>query len=91
MQPARAGTVLEVEDRLETRSASQKNNLVVQEQVDGQLGEQQSYAVPPGPSPSTEHVVEVGPPEVHRSGRQRSQFSPYQAGTGGMEKSDNKV
>jgi hypothetical protein len=57
-----------VQDRLETRRASQKNNLVVQEQVDGQLGE---------PSPSAEHVVEVGPQEVRRSGRQRSQFSPY--------------
>ena len=94
VQPARAGAVLEVQDRLESRSASKRNNLVVQEQVDGQLGEpsqQLSYAVPPGPSPSAEHVVEVGPPEVRRSGRQRSQFSPYQAGTGGMEKSDNKV
>ena len=36
-QPAGAGAVLEGQDRLENRSASQKNNLVVQ--VDGQLGE----------------------------------------------------
>ena len=38
VQPAGAGAVLEVQDRLGSGSASQKNNLVVQEHVDGQLG-----------------------------------------------------
>ena len=88
-QTAGAGVVLEGQDRLENRSASQKNNLVVQ--VDGQLGKpspQQSYAVPPRPSPSLELGVEVGLPEVRRSGRQRSHCSPYQAASGGMEKLD---
>ena len=84
-QPAGAGVVLEGQGRLENRSASQKNNLVVQVQVDGQFGApspQQSNVVLPGPSASLEQAVEVGLPEVRRSGRQRSQFSPYQAGSG---------
>ena len=89
VQPAGAGAVLEVQDRLKTRSASQGNNLVMQEQVDGQLVESSPHLS--GLSPSTENVLEVGPQEIRRSGRQRSQFSPYQAGTGGMEKLDNKV
>ena len=89
VQPAGAGAVLEVQDRLESRSASQGNNLLVQEQVNGQSAEPSPHLS--GLSPRTDHVLEVDPQEIRRSGRQRSQFYPYQAGTGGMEKSDNKV
>ena len=87
VQPAGAGAVLEVQDRLASRGVSQGNNLVVQDSVGGQL-----VKLPPnllGPSPSA--IVEVGPVEIRRSGRQRSQMYPYQAGAGGMEKSDNRV
>ena len=90
-QPAGAGVVLGRQDRLENRSASQKDNLVVQ--VDGQLNEpspHQSNGVPPGPSPSLEQAVEVGRPEVRRSVRQRSNISPCQAGTLGMESRSDK-
>ena len=76
-----------VMDRLASRGASQGNNLVVQDSVGGQLVE-----LPPnlsGTSPSA--IVEVGPQETRRSGRQHSQVYPYQAGAGGMEKSDNRV
>ena len=84
--PAGAGVVLERQDRLENRSASQTDNLVVQ--VDGQLrgpSPQQSDGALPRPSPSLEQAVEVGLPNVRRSSRQRSHISPYQAGSGGME------
>ena len=87
VQPAGAGAVLEVQDRLASRSASQGNNLVVQDSVGGQL-------VEPSPNlsgPSPRAIVEVGPQEIRTSGRQRSQIYAYQAGAGGMEKSDNKV
>ena len=75
VQPAGAGAVLEVQDRLESRSASQGNNILVQEQVDGQLAKQSPHLS--GLSPRTDHVLEVGPQEIRRSGRQRSQFYPY--------------
>ena len=87
VQPAGAGAVLEVQDRLASRSASQGNNLVVQDSVGGQL-------VEPSPNlsgPSPRAIVEVGPQEIRTSGRQRSQIYAYQAGAGGMEKLDNKV
>ena len=87
VQHAGAGAVLEVQDRLASRSASQGNNLVVQDSVGGQL-------VEPSPNlsgPSPRAIVEVGPQEIRTSGRQRSQIYAYQAGAGGMEKSDNKV
>ena len=90
-QPAGAGVVLERQDRLENRSASQTDNLVVQ--VDGQLREsspQQSDGAPPGSSPNLGQPIEVGLPEVRRSSRQRSHISPYQAGTGGMEGKSDK-
>ena len=87
VQPAGAGAVLGVQDRLGSRSASQGNNLVVQDSVGGQLVEPSPNLS--GPSPSA--IVEVGPQEIRRSGRQCSQIYPYQAGAGGMKKSDNKV
>ena len=76
-----------MQDRLASRSASQGNNLVVQDSVGGQLVEPSPNLS--GPSPSA--IVEVGPQEIRRSGRQCSQIYPYQAGAGGMKKSDNKV
>ena len=77
---------MESQDRLENRSASQIDNLVVQ--VDGQLREPSPH-LSNGAPPSLEQAVEVGPPDVRRSNRQRSNILPYQAGTGGMEpKSD---
>ena len=90
-QPAGAGVVLERQVRLDNRSASQTDKSVVQ--VDGQLrgpSPQQSDGAPPRPSPSLEQAVEVGLPEVRRSSRQRSNISPYQAGTGGMEPKSDK-
>ena len=86
-QPARAGVVLESQDRLENRSASQIDNLVVQ--VDGQLREPSPHQSNGAP-PSLEQAVEVGLPEVRRSIRQRSNISPYQARTGGMESRSDK-
>ena len=86
-QPAGAGVVLESQDRLENRSASQIDNLVVQ--VDGQLREPSPHQSNGAP-PSLEQAVEVGLPEVRRSSRQRSNISPYQAGTGGMEPKSDK-
>ena len=90
-QPVGAGVVLGGQGRLDIRSVSQTDKSVVQ--VDGQLREpspQQSDGAPPGSSPSLGQSVEVGLPEVRRSIRQRSQISPYQAGTGGMEGSLDK-
>ena len=87
VQPVGAGAVLEVEDRLASRGSSQGNNLVVQDSVGGHLVE--SPQILSGPSPSAS--AEVGPKEIRRSGRQRSQLNPYQAGTLGMENSDSRV
>ena len=97
-QPAGAGVVLESQDRLETRSASQLDNNVVQEyrqltepspHPDGVLGEpspHKNYGAPPG----LEKAVEVGQPDVRRSGRQRSNVVPYQAGSAGLEGTGQK-
>ena len=90
-QPAGAGVVLEGQGRLDIRSVSQSDKAVVQ--VDGLLREpspQQFDGAQPGSSPSLGQSIEVGLPEVRRSSRQRSQLSPYQAGTGGMEGSSDK-
>ena len=96
-QPAGAGVALESQDRLENRSASQIDNLLVQEygqltgpspHQDGQLREPSPH-LSNGAPPGLEQAVEVGQPDVRRSSRQRSNILPYQAGTGGMEpKSD---
>ena len=97
-QPAGAGVVLESQDRLENRSASQIDNLVVQEygqltgpspHQDGQLREPSPHQSNGAP-PSLEQAVEVGLPEVRRSSRQRSNILPYQAGSGGMEPKSDK-
>ena len=97
-QPAGAGVVLGRQDRLENRSASQIDNLVVQEygqlrgpspHQDGQLREPSPHQSNGAP-PSLEQAVEVGLPEVRRSSRQRSHILPYQAGTGGMEPKSDK-
>ena len=45
-------------------------------QVDGGHGE---------PGQGLNHTTEVGLPIVRRGNRQRSQISPYQAGSSGME------
>ena len=90
-QPAGAGVVLEGQGRLDIRSVSQSDKAVVQ--VDGLLREpspQQFDGAQPGSSPSLGQSIEVGLPGVRRSNRQRSQLSPYQAGTGGMEGSSDK-
>ena len=97
-QPAGAGAVLDSQDRLENRSASQIDNLVVQEygrlrgpspHQDGQLREPSPH-LSNGAPPSLEQAVEVGLPDVRRSNRQRSNILPYQAGTGGMEPKSDK-
>ena len=51
-------------------------------QVDGVQG---------GPSPHLGQSVEVGLPQVRRSIRQRSQLSPYQAGSSGMKGQSDKI
>ena len=85
-QPVGAGGVQEGRGRLDIRSVSQLDKAVVQ--VDGQLREpspQQFDGALPGSSLSLGQSVQVGLPDVRRSNRQRSQISPYQAGTSGME------
>ena len=81
---AGAGVVLDRQDRLVGKSASQLDNLAMQE--DAQLAEPSpSNGASPEPSPSLEKAVEVGRPEIRRSVRTRGHISPYQAGTSGME------
>ena len=80
VQPAGAGAAREVQDRLASKSSSQGNDLVVQDSVGGQLVK--APQILSGSSPSTS--AEVGPQEIRRSGRQRSQLNTYQAGTSGM-------
>ena len=90
-QPVGAEVVLEGQGRLDIRSVLQSDKAVVQ--VDGLLREpspQQFDGAQPGSSPSLGQSIEVGLPGVRRSNRQRSQLSPYQAGTGGMEGSSDK-
>ena len=62
------------QDRLELRQSTVSGNTLAQ--VDGSQGE---------PSPHLGQTIEVGLPIVRRGNRQRSQLSPYQAGSSGME------
>jgi hypothetical protein len=80
-QPAGAGPTREVPVRLASGRSSDGINLAVQDSGGGHLVKSPRILTGPSPSVSTE----VGPNELRRSGRQRSQLSPYQAGTSGME------
>ena len=66
--------ILGGQDRLELRQSTVSGNTLAQ--VDGSQGE---------PSPHLGQTIEVGLPIVRRGNRQRSQLSPYQAGSSGME------
>ena len=79
---------MESQDRSVHRSASQINTDVVQDghltgpspHRDGHLREPSPHlnnGAPPG--------LEVGLPDVRKSGRVRSNITPYKAGSGGME------
>ena len=57
MQPAGAGAVLEVQDRLASRGASQGNNLVVQDSVGGHLFESPQILSGPSPFASAEYNI----------------------------------
>ena len=98
-QPASAGQgsggsggVLGGQDRLDIRKSTLSDKTVAQ--VDGPQGEPSPHQVDGaqgGPSPHLGQSVEVGLPLVRRSIRQRSQLSPYQAGSSGMEGRSDKI
>ena len=85
-----AGGVLEGQERLDLRNSSQSDKTVVQDGPQREPSPHQIDGAQRRSSPHLEQSVEVGLPEVRRSSRQRSQLSPYQAGTGGMEGSSDK-
>ena len=72
--------ILGGQDRLELRQSTVSGNTLAQ--VDGSQGEL---------SPHLEQSAEVGLPIVRRSSRQRSQLSPYQAGSSGMEGQSDRI
>ena len=98
-QPASAGQgsggsggVLGGQNRLDIRKSTLSDKTVAQ--VDGPQGEPSPHQVDGaqgGPSPHLGQSVEVGLPIVRRSIRQRSQLSPYQAGSSGMEGRSDKI
>ena len=71
---------LGVQDRLELRQSTLSGNTLAQ--VDGGQGE---------PGQGLGQTIEVGLPIVRCGTRQRSQISPYQAGSSGMEGQSDRI
>ena len=71
---------LGVQDRLEIRQSTLSGNTLAQ--VDRGQGE---------PGQGLSQTAEVGLPIVRRGNRQRSQISPYQAGSSGMEGQSDRI
>ena len=98
-QPARAGQgsggsggVLGGQDRLDIRGSTLSDKPVAQ--VDEPQGEPSLHQVDRaqgGPSRHLGQSVEVSLPVVRRSNRKRSQMSPYQAGSSGLEGRSDKI